>query len=772
MVSIDERNHAPWLMAAAVIALAMSTLFVGYEPTVGDPACLYRPIKTELAAALARGALPFWSDHFGLGVPLAAESHAAAFYPPNWVAYRLLSVSAAYRLMMWLHYVALALATFAYARVLGITPWGATLSAIAFTLCGFQASHACHEPFYHILPYLPLTLMLTERYLASGRTVWLGCLAPALGAQFTLGHFQIQMWTAALIVLTTIVRSLPLLKKKGPPKRQTIGRAAGIFAGVGLAAAIASPQLGITAEMTRNSNFDRPIRFLTNYALPPSHWAQPILPSLFHDFIDGNNSAYWTAQSTTFDESCFYVGTIPLIFAIIGLTKRGGRALGTWKWIALTAFLLATMPKWWLDGFMILLRIPGLGHFRAPGRYTLLTSLALCLLAGQGFDRALTSRKFRQGVVTAFLVGLAGFAWGYVWSGRSDVLPYRGESLRDDKLILAGFFWLLAFVAIFLWRAGLMTHWLVCLVAAGELGFLYYHQRPPLWKWSIDVAAESAVFKTLKAEKQTGLIAGKLQDLPVRVGLTAGYPNLGIVAPPPNYLLESSMFPLQSNLESLNVYNRCGISHGVFEGERGVRPSTVIYLGEDKTLDTLLPSTRETKFPRVWRVERYPPTFPEARVAREVRVVNGWTEMYPALLKGTNPDQVLYDSNETPPESPGPRASRVTLKEWDGREGVVDHDGDCDLVLRRTFYPGWTARINNGPPIPLHPADGGFLSLRLVGKGPSRIETRYSPTRLSLYLTISAAALAVSACLIAVDLIGRVGANRQISQSTDRPISR
>ena len=34
-------------------------------------------------------------------------------------------------------------------------------------------SHAYHEPFYHVLPYLPLSLMLAERYLADGRPAWL-----------------------------------------------------------------------------------------------------------------------------------------------------------------------------------------------------------------------------------------------------------------------------------------------------------------------------------------------------------------------------------------------------------------------------------------------------------------------------------------------------------------------------------------------------------------------------------------------------------------------
>src|SRR5262245_9669148 len=96
----------PLVAAVGVVALALGGLVVGYEPVGGDPDLLYRPIKAELARALAEGRLPYWSDRFGLGMPLAAESHAAAFYPPNWLLYRALEVSAAYRLAMLLHYLA------------------------------------------------------------------------------------------------------------------------------------------------------------------------------------------------------------------------------------------------------------------------------------------------------------------------------------------------------------------------------------------------------------------------------------------------------------------------------------------------------------------------------------------------------------------------------------------------------------------------------------------------------------------------------------------
>ena len=149
-------------------ALIWAVLLLGYEPVGGDADVMYRPIKSELVRSLRIGTLPFWSDRFGVGTPLAAESHVAAFYPPNWVVYGLLDVGTAYRVSMWFHNVGLVLATSLYARALGLTPWGAALAGLAFSLCGFQATHACHEVFYHALPFMTLNLFFTERDLSGG----------------------------------------------------------------------------------------------------------------------------------------------------------------------------------------------------------------------------------------------------------------------------------------------------------------------------------------------------------------------------------------------------------------------------------------------------------------------------------------------------------------------------------------------------------------------------------------------------------------------------
>ena len=121
------KGAAPLGLAMLLVGTLLGPLLFGCEPVGGDPDRLYRPLKSELVRSLAVGGLPFWSNRFGLGVPLVAESHVAAFYPPNLVLYRVFDVSTAYRVSMWLHYVALVATTYAYARSIKLSPWGGIL---------------------------------------------------------------------------------------------------------------------------------------------------------------------------------------------------------------------------------------------------------------------------------------------------------------------------------------------------------------------------------------------------------------------------------------------------------------------------------------------------------------------------------------------------------------------------------------------------------------------------------------------------------------------
>src|SRR5262249_8050818 len=218
---------------------------------------------------------------------------------------------------------------------------GSALASIAFTLCGFQAIHSSHEPFYHLMPYLPLALGVAERFLASGRRGWLAALSVTLGLQWTLGHFQIQTWTGGLVVLTGLGRAA----FEGGPWR----RAWGLLAGTAWGAAIAAIQLGLSWEFAQLvGQTQRPVDERLFYSFPPLHWFELALPRLVRELRLGPEDPYWFGQQTTGYEASLYVGTIPLVLALAGYLARPlDRNRLLWRVVVPASFAMATMPRWW-----------------------------------------------------------------------------------------------------------------------------------------------------------------------------------------------------------------------------------------------------------------------------------------------------------------------------------------------------------------------------------------------------------------------------------------
>jgi hypothetical protein len=761
MGALRDRLVTPCSVALLVVGLTLGGLLVGYEPVGGDPDRLYRPIKSELARALREWRLPFWSDLFGLGVPLVAESHVAAFYPPNWVLYRLFDVSAAYRLGMWLHYLALVAATYAYARGLGITRWGSALAALAFTLCGFQAIHSTHEPFYHALPFLPLALWLTDRYVASGRFRWIAFLALAWGAQLTLGHFQIQLWTAGLVLVIGLWRIVA--------DRASRWRALGLLLGLAWGAGIAAIQLGLSWDLAQLvGSTHRSVQDLMFYSYPPVHWAELAIPRLFVGLRGGPEDRYWYGQGTTGYEACLYIGTVPLILAFVGLAAGRDRGLAPWRLIVPASLALATMPRWWPEGYQLLLHLPGFGYFRAPGRYTLLTSLGLALLAGRGFDRAIAARRFAIGVALAAAFAVSSALWAVFWSQRSDFRAALGEGGLWQPLGLAAISWALGLTALVAWRLKRVGPVVPFAIAALELGLLYYHSTT-VWGWAIALPEQSPVLSRLAQEANVGTVAGNLHDLPVRAGRAPTYPDLGMELPPPNNMLAfAKARAAESGPMAARLLRRYGASHGVWDGSVTAAGKTLLYAGPDRALDRLVYKAPGAPEHSLWYLVRYADVSPPAHVALRALDAPDPRALASMLAQTESTEIAWFLPGDRPVDGPGPRARAAELKSWDGRWGEVEHDGTCDLVIRRTYDPGWTARINGGPARSVNRADGGLQAVRLTGQGRDHVETFYRPVRLAPCLALSLAALGAACVALGVAAIRRQVPGTRATAPTQR----
>jgi hypothetical protein len=730
----------PALVAVLVaVGVAFGPLLIGIEPVGGDPERLYRPVKTELARALREGRLPWWSDRFGVGVPLVAESHAAAFYPPNWPLYRFLPVHLAYRLAMWGHHVLMAAGVWVYGRRLGITPWGAALSGVSFTLCGFSAIHASHEVFYHALAWLPWALYFADRYAVGGQVADLAALALILGLQWTVGHFQIQTWTAALVVLAGMWAA--------HGSGRWVWRSMGLLRGVVWGTLIAAVQLVPSWELARFVNqADRPVLLRLFYWFPPAHLGELAAPSLFRSF--GPMDQYWFSHGTSGYEASLYVGSLPLLLAIVGFLTKG-RSLLLWKLIVPLSLALATMPVWWRYGYEAFLRIPIIGAFRAPARYTAIASLGLALLAGAGLDRLVSAWRYRLGLTIAVALATAALVWSGIWMTQAGepLASEAGQAQALSRIGLSAFVLGLSLILVILWRIG----WIPAGVLGGatliELAALYY-TGPIEWGWPLGLPGSSPVLTRLATDSEVVRVGG-IENYPVLAGKATAAPYLGFLLPEPDRLLQSADQGMTSDgpIRTRGWLSRLGVSHRVVSGPNPQEDGAeILWRGEDPVLSHL----RDQQPRETWSIVKIPGQTANARLAFRTRSLDSrglWEfELWRERLVD---DEVALLPGETIP-FPGPPARSAQLLRWDGRSGEVEHDGSCVLVLTRTYFPGWTYRLDGGDSQAVYSVEGGLQGIPIAGQGRTRVVVEYRPTGIVVAGVVSLTALLGALVALAV----------------------
>jgi hypothetical protein len=733
------------------IGLALALAWAGPCPIGGDPDLMYKPIKSELGRSLAEGRLPLWSSRFGIGVPLVAESHVAAFYPLNWLLYYVFDVQTAYLTAMWLHWFALAAITFAYARTLGVSAAGSALAAVSFTLCGFQAIHVIHEPFNQLMPYMPLCLLLAHRYMTTGNLLWIPGLALAWGMQITLGHFQVQMLTAGLVVLSGLWQAWTA----GENRNRTIWRFVCLCAGLLWGSLIAWVQLRLTWELTVVAGFVRPPHLLANYSFPLAHWAQFALPEVFLGLHQGMADDYWGRQGTLSGEACAYAGIVVWILAFVGaLAKTPLDGLKPWRVLVPLSLALATMPGWWPDGFLLLMYLPGLGWFRAPARYTLLTSFGLALLAGRGLDHTITQRQFRMGLSLAIGAGALAWLWSIYWTTGTAFQASALASTLAIRFTAAGLIWILALIAIIAWRKKLVGAWAPLAVTLLELAVLLF-VGPIVWIKCAKRLETSSVLQRLAQMQDVGLVGGRLQDLPVVAGITTAFPYLGITPPPPNYLLErATVPPLENDAVETRWLRRLGVTHGVWGSADSTVGTNLLERIDDPLLDQIMATIPISRRGGLgpWSLVKVPGAFPPAWIAQEVHETQDWKHAFYFLSMNDRPNEAWFEAGDGPAGFPESGSGSGRVESWDGTVAVVDHDGPCILILRRAYYPGWSYQLDNAPERPVLKVNRGLQAVPILGSGTHRIKFRYSPTGLRQAAAVSL--VAVTSAMIVLILAG------------------
>jgi len=320
-----------------------------------------------------------------------------------------------------------------YARLsLGLSPFGALVTAIVFAFSGFLGARVEHLTHLNVYVWLPLLFLLFDlarprspslpgrglgggssflvgRGLGGGSSRFLLALAGlglVIALQFTAGHLQASYINLFALGLYALLGNLRLSRAQklaadrqircptagsGDPAgaswdllrlAKTLGRNLLIYVlSVSVGTALAAVQLLPSYELSRLSTRSGglPYREAVSFSLRPHLILYSLLPTFGEDL-----SQVFGGES--FSEYVGYVGVLALLLALVGVLGqwRRGRTLFFVFLGALGLFLALGLanPVY----FVFYKLVPGFSLFRAPARWLYLYTTAVAVLAGLGAD--------------------------------------------------------------------------------------------------------------------------------------------------------------------------------------------------------------------------------------------------------------------------------------------------------------------------------------------------------------------------------------------------
>jgi len=400
----------------AVVVLLILVALVHPEAVLrGD---IYRSSDATNAASfqvvgnqtLADGAYPQWNPYIFGGMPtFGSLSYTRFLYPPSEFLSRLQD-DLGFPLQTWM-LVHLFFGGLGMVWMLGRwdLPWSSRLlGAAVWLMLPKITAWAVHGHGSKLMTamYLPWVVGLTLEVLRGRGRRAAGWLALLLGLQILSGHIQILYYTLLTIGLIVVARWIKVLTSRprgALPVRQTVGVGLAIVLGLALGAILLLPVHDYAGWSIRGADGNgggAGYDFATGWSLSPRE-----LPTLVVAAYAGFGQATYQGFMP-FNDYPNYLGLVPLLLAVAGLTIRERWLVRTLLALALLALLLSFgrfFPLLYEPCFKFL---PYFNKFRIPSMVLILTGFGVAALAAAGSTRLDLLERARARWLVIALLGL------------------------------------------------------------------------------------------------------------------------------------------------------------------------------------------------------------------------------------------------------------------------------------------------------------------------------------------------------------------------------
>ncbi len=325
------------------------------------------PWKTFSLGQLMSIQVPLWNPHNFSGSPLLANFQSSVFYPLNFV-YILWNQIQAWSILVYLQVLLSLFFTFFYARKIGISILGGTLSAIAFSFSSFMTVWLEYNTIGHVILWLPLALFSIENLFEKKNIRWSLVLIFSIISSLLAGHIQIFTYLFLFLIAYVFFR----IKQKN----QFLYFLPLFLISIGIGAI----QLLPGAELILNSaRSPHSYEFLINkILLAPWQLVTLLVPDFFGNPATRN---YWL--SDTYVGDVISIGLIPLLFTAVTIfNKKDPHIKFFWSAVVVLLIFLTLNP---LTFVLYKVNIPFVSG-SASNLAVFLLLFSLSLLAGFGLD--------------------------------------------------------------------------------------------------------------------------------------------------------------------------------------------------------------------------------------------------------------------------------------------------------------------------------------------------------------------------------------------------
>jgi hypothetical protein len=398
-VLIGKKILFPSNFLAAFYSPWSTVTFDGYpngvpnKPIGGnDQVRMFYPYRTFINESFSRRQFPLWNPYNFSGGPILANFQSAVFYPLNLI-YLVLPQLTAWSILVVAQPLLATLFMYFYLRQFIARKLAAFFGAFAFGFCGFILAWSQENAVVgQAALWFPLILLTTDAFLTRPSRKFFLALVIALACCIFSGHLQTIFYIFLVSFLYGITR---FFRRRHQHKVWVLPSFFFAFILSLLFCAIQLlPSLEAFSESPRSSSFAEP--FLETYLMPFTHFINAIDPDIF-----GNPGSYNYFGRGFYQESVFYIGVIPLIFALIAFRRqRKNEVVSFFLWVAAVSFFLgidSPFTRWFFRLPILLV------NTFSPSRIFFVTSAALSIVSAYGFSYWLEngSKDVRKIVFTA-----------------------------------------------------------------------------------------------------------------------------------------------------------------------------------------------------------------------------------------------------------------------------------------------------------------------------------------------------------------------------------